>query len=386
MDWSVEMSGERDYYEVLGVDRSVTPEELKKAYRKLAGKYHPDRNPGDAEAVARFKEAADAFEVLNDPQKRARYDQFGHAGVKGGGGGGAGFQDIGDIFSAFGDLFEGFGFQSAGRAGKSRGQGNDIHMKLVLDLPEAFNGCVKDVRIARLDPCDSCQGSGCRAGSSPVRCSTCKGHGQVVQQQGFFRMQTACPTCRGRGTIVRDACPDCSGQGRRRKEVVLRVQVPAGVDNEMQLPRRGEGDAGPNGGARGDLYLHLEVRQHAIFDRDGQDVLFTLPITFAQAALGSEIEIPTLRGREMLKIRPGTQSGESARLRGFGMPDPSGRSQRIGDLVVRIQVEVPRKVTPEQEELLRRLAELDHKHVMPQRKSFFDQVKAFFSGETETAD
>jgi molecular chaperone DnaJ len=380
------MSGDRDYYEVLGVDRSATPEELKKAYRKLAGKYHPDRNPGDAEAVARFKEASEAFEVLNDAQKRARYDQYGHAGVKGAGGGGAGFQDIGDIFSAFGDLFEGFGFQSSSRGGRSQGRGGDIRMSLTVDLPEAFNGCRRDIRIARLEPCESCQGSGCRPGSSPMKCGTCKGHGQVLQQQGFFRMQTACPACRGRGTVVRDACQDCSGQGRRRREVVRNVTVPAGIDNGMQLCLRGEGEAGPNGGGRGDLYVDIEVRQHPLFDRDNQDLLFTLPITFAQAALGAEIEIPTLRGRESLKIRPGTQPGESARLRGFGMPDPSGRSTRVGDLVVRIQVEVPRKLTSEQEDLLRKLAELDHKNVMPQRKSFIDQVKAFFSGDTETEE
>ena len=386
MDWRLAMSGERDYYEVLGVSRSATPEELKKAYRKLALKYHPDRNPGDAEAVASFKEASDAYEVLNDPDKRARYDQFGHAGVKGAQGGG-GFQDIGDIFNAFGDLFEGFGFgQSGGRQSRSSGRGGDIRLTLSIDLPEAYNGCRKDVKIARLEPCDSCQGSGCRPGTSPQKCATCKGHGQVIQQQGFFRMQTPCPACRGRGTLVRDPCSDCSGQGRRRREVTRNVTVPPGIDNDMQLCLRGEGETGANGGPRGDLYLDIQVRRHPLFERDGQDLLFVLPITFAQAALGAEIEIPTLKGRESLRIRPGTQPGEASRLRGLGMPDPSGRSQRIGDLVVQIQVEVPRKLTSEQEDLLRKLAELDRKHVMPQGKSFLDKVKAFFSSEADSEE
>lgn len=383
------MSAERDYYEVLGVSRTATSEELKKAYKKLAAKFHPDRNPGDEAAVQSFKEASEAFDVLNDPDKRAAYDRFGHAGVKGAGrgGGGAGFQDVGDIFNAFGDLFEGFGFQFGNRSGGGRGgsgsRGDSLQATVRIDLPEAYAGCRRELRISRREACESCQGSGCRAGTAPAKCSTCMGRGQVMTTQGFFRMQTACPTCRGRGTVVRDACTACTGQGRVVKEVVRELSVPAGVDTGMQLCLRGEGEAGQNGGARGDLYVEIEVREHPLFKRDGQDLNYRLPVTFAQAALGAEIEIPTLKGREILKIRPGTQPGETSRLKGYGMPDPRGGSSRPGDLLVEIQIEVPKKLTGEQEELLRRLAELDHKHVMPQRKSFFEQVREFFSGSGE---
>ena len=385
------MAAQRDYYEVLGVSRSAAADELKKAYKKLAAKYHPDRNPGDEEAITKFKEASEAFDVLNDPDKRARYDRFGHAGVGGAaGGGGAGFQDVGDIFNAFGDLFEGFGFQFGNRQGGGRtsggaARGDSLQATVRIDLPEAFAGCRRELRISRRESCESCQGSGCKAGTAPAKCSTCMGRGQVMTTQGFFRMQTACPTCRGRGTVVRDPCAACSGQGRMLKEVVRELSVPAGVDTGMQLCLRGEGEAGQNGGPRGDLYVEIEVREHQLFKRDGQDLNYRLPVTFAQAALGAEIEIPTLKGREMLKIRPGTQPGEVSRLKGYGMPDPRGGNSRPGDLLVEIQVEVPKKLTGEQEELLRKLAELDHKHVMPQRKSFFEQVREFFSGSDESS-
>lgn len=385
------MAAQRDYYEVLGVSRSAAADELKRAYKKLAAKYHPDRNPGDEEAITKFKEASEAFDVLNDPDKRARYDRFGHAGVGGAaGGGGAGFQDVGDIFNAFGDLFEGFGFQFGNRQGGGRSsggaaRGDSLQATVRIDLPEAFAGCRRELRISRRESCESCQGSGCKAGTAPAKCSTCMGRGQVMTTQGFFRMQTACPTCRGRGTVVRDPCAACSGQGRMLKEVVRELSVPAGVDTGMQLCLRGEGEAGQNGGPRGDLYVEIEVREHQLFKRDGQDLNYRLPVTFAQAALGAEIEIPTLKGREMLKIRPGTQPGEVSRLKGYGMPDPRGGNSRPGDLLVEIQVEVPKKLTGEQEELLRKLAELDHKHVMPQRKSFFEQVREFFSGSDESS-
>lgn len=380
------MTAQRDYYEVLGVARNASPEELKKAYKKLALKFHPDRNPDDEEAVGKFKEASEAFEVLSDADKRARYDRHGHAGVKGAAGG---FHDVNDIFSAFGDLFEGFGFQfgggggggrRGGRTGASRGE--SLQATVQIDLPEAFNGCKRELRITRHETCDKCEGSGCRPGSSPAKCSTCGGNGQVIQSQGFFRIQTTCPACRGRGTVVKDACVSCNGQGRLLKEVAREVAIPAGVDNGMQLCLRGEGEAGLNGGPRGDLYVDIAVRKHPLFQRDEQNLMYRLPVTFAQAALGAEIEIPTLKGREILKIKPGTQPGEINRLRGFGMPDPRGGHGRPGDLLVEVQVEIPRNLSADQEELLRKLAELDHKDVMPQRKSFFEQVKAFFSGET----
>ncbi|MFO0998946.1 MAG: DnaJ C-terminal domain-containing protein [Planctomycetaceae bacterium] len=292
--------------------------------------------------------------------------------------------------SAFGDLFEGFGFQfggsgsgggrrGGGRAGATRGE--SLQATVRIDLPEAYNGCKRELRITRHEGCDTCQGSGCKPGSSPTKCSTCGGHGQVIQSQGFFRFQTSCPACRGRGTVVKDSCVSCNGQGRIMKEVVREVTIPAGVDSGMQLCLRGEGEAGLNGGPRGDLYVDIEVKKHPLFQRDGQDLTYRLPVTIAQASLGAEIEIPTLKGRETLKIKPGTQPGEVNRLRGMGMPDPRGANGRVGDLLVEVQVEIPRKLSAEQEDLLRKLAELDHKNVMPQRKSFFEQVKAFFSGE-----
>jgi molecular chaperone DnaJ len=379
------MSAQRDYYEVLGVAKSVSPEELKKAYKKLALKYHPDRNPDDEDAVSRFKEASEAFDVLSDPDKRARYDRLGHAGVKGSAGGG--FHDVNDIFSAFGDLFEGFGFQGGGNGGGRRGgragatRGDSLQATVRIELPEAYLGCKRELRITRHESCDSCQGSGCKPGSSPKKCSTCGGHGQVIQSQGFFRFQTTCPACRGRGTVVKDPCASCNGQGRMLKEVTREVTIPAGVDTGMQLCLRGEGEAGLNGGSRGDLYVDIEVRKHPLFQREGQDLTYRLPVTFAQATLGAEIEIPTLKGPEIMKIKPGTQPGEINRLRGMGMPDPRGGNGRAGDLLVEVQVEVPRKLTAEQEDLLRKLAELDQKDVMPQRKSFFEQVKEFFSGQ-----
>jgi molecular chaperone DnaJ len=381
------MPAERDYYEVLGVSRTASAEEIRKAYKRLAAKYHPDRNQGDDEAIERFKEVQEAAEVLSDADKRARYDRFGHEGVRGGARS-AGAQDLGDIFGAFGDLFEGvFNSGGGGRGGRGAGaRGETLQAQVRIDLTEAFQGCRRELRFSRNEPCDKCQGSGCRPGTSPSTCSTCRGHGQVVQSQGFFRMQTTCPACRGRGTVVKDPCTDCRGQGRGMKEVVREVSIPAGIDTGMQLCLRGEGEAGLNGGPRGDLYVNVEVRRHPLFQRDGQDLMYRMPITFAQAALGAEIEIPTLKGKETLKVRPGTQPGEVNRLKGFGMPDPRGASMKSGDLLVEIQVEVPRKLSADQEELLRKLAELDHKDVMPQRKTFFEQVKAFFSGDSEEAE
>ncbi|MCA9064064.1 MAG: molecular chaperone DnaJ, partial [Planctomycetaceae bacterium] len=251
-----------------------------------------------------------------------------------------------------------------------------------LELPEAFAGCSRELHISRHETCESCSGSGAAAGSQPVKCSTCGGHGQVIQSQGFFRMQTTCPACRGKGTTIKDPCRDCSGSGRTMEEVVREVRIPAGIDSGMQVVLRGEGEAGVNGGPRGDLYVDIEVRKHKLFERDGLDLMCRVPVTFSQAALGADIEIPTLSGKETHSVRPGTQPGDISRLHGKGMPDPR-HPGRVGDLIVEIQVEVPRKVTPEQEDLLRQLAELDHNHVMPHRKSFFEQVKKFFSGDSD---
>ncbi len=382
------MATQTCYYEVLVVTQSASADEIKKSYRKLALKYHPDRNQGDDEAIAKFKEASEAFDVLSDPQKRSRYDQFGHAGVTGAagrGGGGAGFHDVNDIFSAFGDIFEGFGF---GGGGRSRGgqsgarRGASLETTIVLDLPEAASGSRRELEIKRREECDTCGGSGAKPGSDTVSCSTCDGNGQVIQAQGFFRVQTTCPTCRGEGKTIKNPCGDCSGSGRQMKSSTLGIDIPAGVDSGMQMPIRGEGEAGVKGGPRGDLHVNFKVKDHPLFERDGQDLLCRLPISYSQAALGADVEIPTLTGRDQLKIRAGIQPGEVIRLRHKGMPDPNGR-HHVGDLLVEVQVEVPRRLNERQEELLRELADLEDADVMPHQKSFFDHVKNFFAGDEE---
>ena len=369
---------QRDYYEVLDVARQASAAEIKKAYKKLALKYHPDRNSGDEDATTRFKEAAEAFDVLSDPDKRARYDRFGHAGVSGGGGGG-GFGDVNDIFDAFGDLFDGFGFGGGRRSGRRSQRGSHLRTTVTLDLIEAAKGCQRELRVQRRELCETCSGSGARPGSSPVSCDYCGGHGQVVQSQGFFRVQTPCPACHGQGTIIRDKCVECGGEGRIPQESHLEVTVPAGVDNGMQLCLRGEGEAGAQGAAPGDLYVDINVKPHPLFDRDGQDLKCLIPVTYTQAALGSELEIPLLEGRHHLNMPSGTQPGHAFRLRGKGMPHPQGG--RPGDLLVEVQVEVPKKLSDGEEDLLRELAKLEDANVSPSRKSFFDKVKDYFAGD-----
>jgi len=380
------MSSQRDYYDVLGVARDASAAEIKKAYRKIALKNHPDRNPGDEVAVERFKEASEAFDVLHDDTKRSRYDQYGHAGVSGAGGGGGGFQDVGDIFSQFGDIFESFGFGGGGGGGgRGRGgarRGSSLQASAEIDLTEAATGCTRELHISRREPCETCDGSGARPGSKTVSCSTCGGHGQVIQAQGFFRVQTTCPSCNGEGKTIANPCVDCSGSGRAMKDVVREVKIPAGIDNGMQLCLRGEGEAGAKGGPRGDLYVDIEVKEHPLFERDGMDLMCRVPVTYSQAALGAELEIPTLNGRRGFTLKPGTQPGTVTRIRGKGMPDPrTGRN--VGDLLVEVQVEVPRNANGRQAELLRELADLEAADVMPERKSFFDQVKEFFAGSED---
>ena len=373
----------QDYYDVLGVARNASASEVKSAYRKIALKNHPDRNPGDETAVERFKEASEAFDVLGDEHKRSLYDQFGHAGVSGTGRGGSGFQDVGDIFSAFGDIFENFGFGggSSGRSRRGR-RGSSLQARAEIDLTEAASGCSRELHISRHEPCETCEGSGNRPGSKSVSCSTCGGHGQVIQAQGLFRVQTTCPACRGEGKTISNPCVDCSGSGRTLKDVVREVKIPAGIDDSMQLCLRGEGEAGTQGGSRGDLYVEVQVRPHPLFERDGMDLMCRVPVTYSQAVLGAALEIPTLKGRYDFDLPAGTQPGTVTRLRGKGMPDPrTGR--RVGDLLVEIQVEVPRKTSHSQKELLRELAELEKTNVMPEHKSFFAQVKEFFGGSEE---
>ena len=382
------MSTQRDYYEVLGVAKSAADDEIKRAYRKLAGKYHPDRNPGDEEAIQAFKECAEAYDVLSHTEKRARYDRFGHAGVQGAAGGGQGFGDVNDIFDAFGDLFgDFFGGSSGGRAqrGSSRARkGDSLKTAVTIDLLEAANGCVRELEIARHAVCDTCHGSGAKPGTNPQTCDYCAGRGQVVQSQGFFRIQTNCPACKGEGKIIREKCATCHGGKVKTVHAKLEVRIPAGVDNEMQLCLRGEGDPGEHGGPTGDMYVAIRVKKHPLFQRDGRHLMYTFPITYSQAVLGAEIEIPILTGRHQLKIVAGTQPGEVFRLRGFGMPDPQGGTR--GDLMVEVQVDVPKKLTKKHEDLLRQLAELENKHVSPHRKTFFESVKEFFAPSEAEGD
>lgn len=373
------MATKRDYYEVLGVSRDAGGDEIKKAYKKLALKYHPDRNQGDEEAVDKFKEAAEAYEVLGNDEKRARYNRFGHQGVQGAGGrAGGGFNDINDIFDVFGDLFDGFGMGGGRRRGGGRRptQGDSLKTRLEIDLLEAAKGCEKVVEIRRKESCTTCDGSGAKPGSSADSCDYCGGHGQVVQSQGFFRVQTTCPACKGEGKVIRDKCSDCSGAGKIPETVKLDVKVPAGVDTGMTLRVSDEGEAGSLGGPRGDLYVEIHVREHQLFHRDGPDLICEVPISYTQAVLGAEIEIPCLEGKTQHYIYPGTQPGEVIRIRGGGMPDPRGG--RSGDLQIHVILEVPKKIDSEQEALLRNLAELEHAAVSPHRSSFFDKLKEWF--------
>jgi molecular chaperone DnaJ len=374
------MATKRDYYEVLGVEKSASDDEIKRAYRKLAGKHHPDRNPGDESAVAAFKEAAEAFEVLSHADKRARYDRFGHAGVQGAaGGGGAGFGDVGDIMDAFGemfgDLFGGGGGRRGGGGSRAR-RGNSLQTSLTIELLDAAVGCSRDIEIEKHVSCVTCVGTGAKPGTKPEQCDYCAGRGQVVQSQGFFRVQTTCPACRGQGQVVREKCPDCRGARVVARTSKITVKVPAGVDNGMQLCLRGEGEDGESGGPAGDLYVDIRVKPHPLFERDGKHLTCAVPITFAQAALGTELDIPILTGKHHISVAAGTQPGEIVRLRGQGMPDPHGGSR--GDLHVQFHVEVPKKLSKKQEELLRQLAELDDKQVSAHRKGFFESVKEFF--------
>jgi molecular chaperone DnaJ len=376
------MATQRDYYEVLGVKKDAPADEIKKAYKKAALANHPDRNPGDKSAEDRFKEAAEAYEVLTDDDKRAAYDRYGHAGVKGRGHAGGGFSDVEEIFGAFGDLFEGFfGGGSSGRRGSRAARGANLRCEIQLSLRDAAKGVSRQIEIDRAELCGTCKGSGAKPGSTPEKCAYCGGHGQVVQSQGFFRVQTTCPACRGEGAIVREKCATCRGVGREAKKAVLDVRVPPGIDNGMQLCLRGEGEPGQRGGPRGDLYCEIHVAEHPLFQREGPHLTCRIPITFTQAALGAEFDIPLLEGRHSLKIAAGTQPGEVFRLRGKGMPDPHGRG--VGDLLVEIQVEVPRKLTERQDELLRQLADVEHTNVSPHRKSFFEKLKGYFSPTDE---
>ena len=366
-----------DYYEVLGVNKNASDTEMKKAYRRLAIKFHPDKNPGDHEAEAKFKELSEAYAVLSDAQKRATYDQFGHAGMDGssgfsGGGfdfGGTPFEDIfGDIF---GDVFCG-----GGRRG-SRGQrGDDLRYNLTIDFEEAAFGTEKKLQLPRKQPCETCSGSGARPGTQAQACGTCRGAGQVRYQQGFFTMTRPCPDCRGEGKIIADPCSDCRGTGLVKHKRTISLKVPAGVESGNRLKLSGDGEAGLQGGPPGDLYVVISVAEHPIFTREGLDVICEIPISFIQAALGCDLEVPTLEGRINLKVPAGTQTGKIFKLSGKGIVSLQGYGR--GDQLVVLRVEVPTKLNARQRELLEDFAAVSGEEINPQGKGFFDKVKELF--------
>ena len=359
----------RDYYEILGVERSADKEAIKKAYRQMAMKYHPDRNPGDKSAETKFKEAAEAYSVLSDDSKKSRYDQFGHAGVNGfggGGAGGAGFHDINDIFSAFGDVFSDFfGGVGAGQRGRSRSRsrrGSDLRYFLEVDLKDILSGTQTEIQFDTEESCKTCSGSGAKAGTSPETCGTCRGSGQVVRQQGFFTMASTCPSCRGEGQSIKDPCAKCRGAGRTQVKRKLSINVPAGVDNGTQLRLSGEGESGYFGGGPGDLYVEIRVRDHKQFERDGQTLHSELSISYLQAALGAEVEAETLSGHKKVEIEPGSQNGDQIRVKGEGLP--TVRSGNRGDLVYHLKVVVPKKLHKKEEDLLRQIAKEKNESVL----------------------
>ena len=375
----VEMTDKRDYYEVLGVERSASREQISEAYRRLALQYHPDRNPGDETVIVKFKEAAEAFEVLGHPEKRARYDRYGLAGM--GGSESPHFRDVGDIFEAFGDIFgEGlFGdFLGRGRGQRAR-KGADIQCQVALDLLEAARGATKVIQFDRHKLCDTCSGSGAKPGTQPQTCPYCGGSGRVVQSSGFFSLQTACPSCRGSGRVVREPCPTCHGKRFVPHRLSRQVEIPAGVDDGTHLRLNGEGEPSESGGPPGDCYCVLRVKEHPLFHREGRDLVCHVPITYTQAALGASIEVPTLDGPESVVVPSGTQPGSVFTLRGRGMPDLRRRGR--GDLHVQVAVEVPKRLSERHEEILRELAEIENANVSPKRKSFFEKIKEYFQGE-----
>jgi molecular chaperone DnaJ len=362
------MAGKRDFYDVLGIPRTAAAPDIKKAFRTLAMKYHPDKNPGDAEAEVRFKEVAEAYEILSDEQKRATYDRFGHDGLRGAGMGG-GFQNTDDVFMHFSDIF-GDLFGGGGRRGASRGpqRGADLEYPLTLDFLEAALGCTKEITVPKHAICETCTGTGAAPGSTPVTCTTCKGHGEVIQAQMFLRIRATCPTCRGAGRMVKDPCTSCSGSGRVRVSDKIKVNVPAGVDDGTPLRLGGRGNVGDPGAPPGDLYVIIRVSQHDVFSREGTTVLTTVPMHFAVACLGGEVKVPTIDGETTLTIPPSTPSGKVMTLRGKGIPSLNGRGR--GDQLVQVVVAVPKELSPRESELIRELAEI-HGAKVPEKEGGF---------------
>ncbi len=361
---------EKDYYKILGVDRDATDEEIKRAYRRLAMQYHPDRCQGDKESEEKFKLINEAYETLKDPEKRAQYDRFGYVG------GGPGFRDV-DFETSFNDLFSDIFSDFFGtRRRYTKERGPDLRYDLEITFEEAAFGTEKDIKIPRTIPCDTCNGSGARPGTYPSRCPTCKGRGQIRYQQGFFTISRPCTTCGGQGTVIANPCTNCAGTGRVKRLHTVTVRIPQGVDTGSRLRLSGEGDYGERGGPPGDLYIVINVRAHPIFKRQNDDIICEIPISFPQAALGAEIEVPTLEGPVKLKVPPGTQSGRAFRLKGKGIP--SLHTGRRGDEHVIVRIETPTRLTKRQRELLEEFARISGDDTMPQKKNFFEKVKEIF--------
>ena len=378
------MAAKRDFYEVLGVRKDSGADDIKKAYRQMAMKNHPDRNPGDAEAEKRFKEAAEAYEILSDQGKRQRYDRYGHAGVEGAAH--HDFRNSEDIMSAFGDIFGGGGIFGDLFGQRQRGPrgGQDLLMKLEIELLEAARGTTKVVDVSRQEPCGECKGSGAKPGTVATTCNYCGGQGQVVQSRGFFQVATTCPACGGDGVRINDPCPACKGQGRQPTVAHIKIDVPPGVETGMWLQLRNQGEAGDPGAPRGNLRVQIQVKKHPFFERVRNDLVCQVPISFSQAALGGEIQVPTLDGPDRLMVPKGTQSGDVLKLKGRGMPDINGRGR--GDEMIEVHVETPRHLSARQEELIRELAEIEHRDVSPKRKSFFDKLKDYFTEDDVPAE
>jgi len=372
----------RDYYETLGVSRDADEKALKSAFRKLAMKYHPDRNPDDHTAEQSFKEINEAYDALKDPQKRAAYDRFGHAAFDGSGngfGGGPGFNN--DFASTMSDIFDEFfgmgGGRRQGRSGRERGA--DLRYNLEIDLEDALNGKTVEIRVPTSVTCDTCSGSGAKPGSSPQTCGTCGGHGKVRTSQGFFTMERTCPSCQGRGEIITDPCVDCSGSGRMTKERSLSVNIPAGIEDGTRIRLSNEGEAGLRGGPSGDLYIFLSIRPHDFFQRDGADLFCRVPISMTTAALGGTVEVPTVDGSKTnVKIPEGTQSGKQLRLKAKGMPVM--RSKQMGDMYIQVTVETPSKLTRRQRELLEEFERESSAENQPEAMGFFSRMKNFIDG------
>jgi len=370
----------RDYYEVLGVKKNASADDIKRAYRRMAMKYHPDKNPDDKSAEAKFKECAEAYEVLSDPEKRQRYDQFGHEGLRGMGMRDYAhirWQDIGSIFEdmfGFGDFADIFGMGRRRRTGPARGY--DLETSVDLTLNDVAKGVEKTIEFTRQDICPECTGSGSAKGTSPGRCPSCGGSGQVTRGGGFFQMVSTCPQCRGTGQVITNPCKKCKGTGRVPRKRVANIKIPAGVHEGQGVRVAGEGEPGRKSGPRGDLYCYIRIKPHEFLQRDGNDLIAVVPISFTQATLGGTIDVPSLNGTKGLKIPPGTQYGSVFRIRGQGLPDV--RTGRTGDELVQITIETPMKLNAEQQELLREFAKTENKRVSPRSKGFFEKLKKYF--------